>query len=80
MRDANTNEDASTRRSAAEHRRWLIGIAISIAFGTFGAVMAWLSYAARSRPSLPSSGQLVKPASADAEPTRAHRRRSDEHR
>ena len=32
---------------AAAHRRWLITVAITILFGTFGAVMTYLTYAER---------------------------------
>ncbi|MDB4960532.1 MAG: hypothetical protein JWP01_531 [Myxococcales bacterium] len=43
-----TPEDtAIARTDAAAQRRWMIGIAITILFGSFGAVMAWLSYSHR---------------------------------
>jgi hypothetical protein len=80
MNETNTNADPSTRRMEAEHRRWLIGIAISVAFGTFGAVMAWLSYSARTRPTAPSAVQIARPASGESEPTSRHRRKDSEHR
>jgi hypothetical protein len=39
-------DSAPTANSeAASHRRWLITLAITILFGGFGAVMAYLSYA-----------------------------------
>lgn len=66
------------RPTDAEHRRWLIGLSISIAFGTFGAVMAWLSYSARTRP--PSTVQIVRPASGDSDPDRARHRKGGERR
>ena len=77
--NTNTNTDVSTRRMDAEHRRWLIGLAISVAFGTFGAVMAWLSYSARARPTSPSVVQVAKPASGESDPASRHRRRDNEH-
>jgi hypothetical protein len=36
--------DTTSRSEASAHRRWIIGIAISVVFGTFGAVMAVLAY------------------------------------
>lgn len=35
---------------AAAHKRWLVTIAITILFGTFGAVMTYMSYAKSSKP------------------------------
>jgi len=58
----------------AEHRRWLIGIGISITFGLFGAVMAWLSYSARTKPFTPAAVHVSAPPSGDADPAR-HRHR-----
>ena len=80
MNETNTNADLSARRMDAEHRRWLIGIAISIAFGTFGAVMAWLSYSARTRPSAPSGAQVARSAGAESDATSHRRRKDSEHR
>ena len=58
-----------------EHRRWLIGLAISVSFGLFGAVMAWLSYSARTRPVSPAAAQVGAPSNGGADPTK-HRHRS----
>src|SRR6187402_3465276 len=65
MNETNTDTAQATRAVDAEHRRWLIGLAISIAFGTFGAVMAWLSYSARTRPTPTPSVQVAKPVSGE---------------
>jgi len=84
MNETNTETDRATRAVQAEHRRWLIGIGISVAFGTFGAVMAWLSYSARTRPTQTQtpSGQVAKPVSGESAhpdwPTR--HRKGTEHR
>ncbi len=45
----------------AAHRRWLITIVITIVFGGFGAVMAYLSYVNSSKPS-PSRASSSAPA------------------
>ena len=37
-------------RDRTANRRWMIGIAVTLVFGTFGAVMALLSYMDRDRP------------------------------
>jgi hypothetical protein len=46
-----------------ESRRWAIGIAVSIFFGVFSAVMAFLSYADRTKPAAPG---VRAPAAATA--------------
>jgi hypothetical protein len=48
-------EPAASGEKAA-HRRWLITIAITIVFGAFGAVMAYLSYVHSTRPGASSPG------------------------
>jgi len=82
MNETNTDITRGTRAVDAEHRRWLIGIGISVAFGTFGAVMAWLSYSARTRPVSTPSVQVAKPVSGNSEhrgwPPR--QRKATEHR
>jgi hypothetical protein len=47
---------------AAAHRRWLITVAITVMFGGFGAVMAYLSYARHTKPAMSSPGRS-RPAS-----------------
>jgi hypothetical protein len=54
----------------AEHRRWLIGLGISVSFGLFGAVMAWLSYSAKTRPLAPAAVQVTAPTSGGADPAK----------
>ena len=55
---------------AAAHRRWLITIVITVLFGGFGAVMAYLSYANSSK--APSTGQSNRaPSSAPTNPPAA---------
>jgi hypothetical protein len=64
---ADTPPDART----IEARRWKIGIAISLFFGIFGAVMAFLNYSAGSKPAPPptvSPTAAPPPAAAPAEP------------
>jgi hypothetical protein len=68
---------------AAAHRRWLITIALTILFGGFGAVMAYLSYANSNKPSVssprrprpsgtsPSTAPSPAPSSAPATPPTA---------
>ena len=81
MNEPNSNTAQTRRTVDAEQRRWLIGIGISVVFGSFGAVMAWLSYTARSRPPAPASVQAAKPESDElARPGGARRRKSAEHR
>ena len=58
-----------------EHRRWLTGLGVSVSFGLFGAVMAWLSYSARTRPLAPAAAQVSAPSNGGAEPAK-HRHRS----
>ena len=50
---------------AAAKRRWMIGLVVTVLFGGFGAVMAWLSYAGRDQPS-PGSGS--KPSTSTPTP------------
>ncbi len=51
-----TEGDAALSPSdAAAKKRWMIGLVITVIFGSFGAVMAWLSYAGHDQPS-PASG------------------------
>jgi hypothetical protein len=84
MNETNTDTARATRAVDAEHRRWLIGLGISIAFGTFGAVMAWLSYSARTRPTPTStpSVQVAKPVSGEPDHSGwpARHRKGSEHR
>ena len=81
MNAPNRQEAQTTRTMDAEQRRWLIGLGISVAFGTFGAVMAWLSYTARNPPAAPAGMQVTRPASDDSTPpTGPRRRKSSEHR
>lgn len=47
---------------AAAHRRWLITIIITVVFGGFGAVMAYLSYVNSSKPSATSPGRSRSPS------------------
>jgi hypothetical protein len=84
MNETNTDITRGTRAVDAEHRRWLIGIGISVAFGTFGAVMAWLSYSARARPTpTPTpSVQVAKPGSGESDHPgwQPRQRKGTEHR
>lgn len=48
-------DTAPSPSDAAAKKRWMIGLVITVLFGGFGAVMAWLSYTSRDQPS-PASG------------------------
>lgn len=50
---------------AAARNRWMIGLVITVLFGGFGAVMAWLSYVGHDPPS-PASGS--KPSTSTPTP------------
>ena len=65
--------DRAAASEARDHRRWLIGLGITLAFGMFGVIMALLSYSERSRP----GASPAQPAAAPhAEPAkRTHGRR-----
>ncbi len=55
----------------AAHRRWLITVAITVLFGTFGAVMTYLTYARGARPwsgRAPSTAPVTAPIIAPAAP------------
>jgi len=81
MNETNTDTARATRAVDAEHRRWLIGLGVSVAFGTFGAVMAWLSYSARTRPMPMPSVQVVKPVSGESNhPSWPRQRKGSERR
>lgn len=56
---------------ARAHRRWLIGIGITVVFGIFGAIMALLAYTKISAPAARRAGAAVtRPAKAStATPT-----------
>lgn len=60
--------DGETPKAVLEHRRWLIGISITVVFGIFGVVMALLAYSDRAKPPA-STPAVVKP---DAPPARGH--------
>lgn len=49
---------------AAAHRRWLITVIITVVFGGFGAVMAYLSYTNSKKPAASSSGRSRSPGTA----------------
>lgn len=48
------------------HRRWLITIAITVMFGGFGAVMAYLSYVNNSKSAVSSPGRSRSPSKSPA--------------
>jgi hypothetical protein len=69
--------DGASPAEAAAHRRWLITLAITVLFGGFGAVMAYLSYANSSKPAAssprspgrsPSKSPAAAPTPAPAAP------------
>lgn len=74
----NQRADAALSSDVAANRRWLIGILITLLFGGFGAVMAWLSYvrrdkatstpAARARPAAVTPSEPAPDREPEAEP------------
>jgi hypothetical protein len=65
-------------QSMLADRRWLVGIAISLVFGTFGSVMAWLSYAGRSR-AVPAAAAATAPPSPASEAPESRGRGNKRH-
>lgn len=63
-----TDEPAPTTASAPEHRRWLIGVGISIFFGLFGVVMALLTYSDRGKPPPPPAAATAVPRAEPPSP------------
>jgi hypothetical protein len=64
-----TPSDANAAElDARAHRRWLIGLGITLVFGLFGAVMTWLAYAGRSAPAAPAAAPPVPGSVAPAAP------------
>ncbi len=62
-------DGALTAGEAAAHRRWLITIVITVVFGGFGALMAYLSYANSTKPSTSSgTSPSTEPSSAPGTP------------
>lgn len=62
--DTPPGDDHSSGPGALADRRWLIGIAISLVFGIFGAVMAVLSYTERNDAPAPRPGPAAPAATA----------------
>lgn len=54
--------DGAPNAEAAAQRRWLITIVITILFGGFGAVMAYLSYANSNKPAAQRRGTSASTA------------------
>lgn len=59
-------DESSSRADGREHRRWLIGLGISLIFGLFGVVMALLSYSQKTNRSAPA--EVNAPPAPAAEP------------
>jgi hypothetical protein len=55
MRVSSSGPAPTSGSEARDHRRWLIGVGISLVFGLFGMVMALLSYSGRGKPAAPST-------------------------
>ena len=63
-----TNGHESPRRSTAldDHRRWLIGIVITILFGLFSMIMTLVSYnASRGSPAPPETPAAIAPEATE---------------
>lgn len=63
-----TDDDIGGVRHAADQRRWLIGIGITVVFGLFGVVMTLLSYSDRTKPRATPAAATVVPAAPAAPP------------
>lgn len=71
-----------SQSDATASRRWLISIMITVVFGGFGAVIAYLNYARRSEPSTSSpsksptstpTAEPTAPASTDGDKGKGHK-------
>jgi hypothetical protein len=65
------NDDDGKRRGEIERRndrRWLIGVGISVVFGTFGVVMALLDYLHRTASAPPATGTAHRGAAGAPPP------------
>jgi hypothetical protein len=67
------SSDRLAASEARDHRRWLVGLGITLVFGLFGMVMALLSYFARTPPGAASPAR----AAPHAEPAKHTRGRRD---
>ena len=72
-----SDDDATTSSRDLEHRRWLIGIGVSVLFGIFGVVMALLNYYGRNKPASPAAPTAVAPERAASPPGRGHGKGKD---
>ena len=68
-----TEEDIGGVRHAADQRRWLIGIGVTVVFGLFGVVMTLLSYSARGKPRAAPAEATAAPVVAPAPPAGGER-------
>ena len=77
-----TDDDIGGVRHAADQRRWLIGIGITVVFGLFGVVMTLLSYSDRTKPRATPAGATaatVVPAAPAAPPATSPRGKGKGH-
>jgi hypothetical protein len=66
-----TPDGAPVDSQGAAHRRWLITMTITVLFGVFGAVMAYLSYANSSKPAAVTPNRSPSKKSPSTAPTAA---------
>jgi hypothetical protein len=52
---SSSDSEPSRDGEARDHRRWLVGVGISLVFGLFSMVMALLSYSGRGKSAAPST-------------------------
>jgi len=70
------HDEVPSGADVREHRRWLIGVGISLVFGLFGVVMALLSYSQRSSPTAaPALRGATEPAAESGKNRGAQRDR-----
>ena len=74
---SSSDSEPSRGSEAREHRRWLVGVGITLVFGTFGVVMALLSYWGRGRSAAPSTLTPTPSHDTAREPALRPRFRSD---
>jgi hypothetical protein len=72
--------EPSADSEARDHRRWLVGIGISLVFGLFSMIMALLSYSERDKPTSPAAAKPSPSPGGAREPGPRSRFPSDRRR
>jgi hypothetical protein len=77
---SSSGPEPSAGSEARDHRRWLVGIGISLVFGVFSMIMALLSYSERDKPTAPAAAKASPSPGGVREPGPRSRLRSDHRR